>query len=73
MRTGASSGPSKRYCRLFIGVSLTRLSLSSVTRCHIAGVGPASLAPLRRCRTCRACRRESGYMFSGVHSWSCRQ
>jgi hypothetical protein len=35
IRTGASSGPSKRYCRVFIGVSLTRLTLSSVTTAPI--------------------------------------
>lgn len=37
IRTGASSGPSKRYCRVFIGVSLTRLSLSSATTAPITG------------------------------------
>ena len=50
IRTGASSGPSKRYCRVFGGVSLTRQTLSSVTRCHIAGVCLAGLASLRSCR-----------------------
>lgn len=73
IRTGASSGPSKRYCRVFIGVSLTRLSLSSVTRCHIAGVNVAGLAPLQDCRTRRTCRREPRHTFSGMYSWPCRQ
>ena len=46
IRTGASSGPSKRYCMVFGGVSVTRKTLSSVTRCHIAGVDLASLGSL---------------------------
>jgi hypothetical protein len=32
IRTGASSGPSKRYCRVFDGVSLTPQTLSRLTR-----------------------------------------
>jgi hypothetical protein len=35
--TGASSGPSKRYCRVFGGVSLTRQTLSSLTEAPGAG------------------------------------
>ncbi|GAA3245277.1 hypothetical protein GCM10010469_00270 [Streptomyces labedae] len=31
IRTGASSGPSKRYCRVFDGVSLTPQTLSRLT------------------------------------------
>lgn len=31
IRTGASSGPSKRYCRVFDGVSLTHRTLSRLT------------------------------------------
>lgn len=36
-RTGASSGPSKRYCRVFGGVSLTPRTLSRLTNSHTAG------------------------------------
>lgn len=35
-RTGASSGPSKRYCRVFGGVSLTPQTLSRLTKSHTA-------------------------------------
>lgn len=36
IRTGASSGPSKRYCRVFGGVSLTPQTLSRLTKSHTA-------------------------------------
>ncbi len=37
IRTGASSGPSKRYCRVFGGVSLTPQTLSRLTDAPITG------------------------------------
>jgi hypothetical protein len=38
IRTGASSGPSKRYCRVFGGVSLTPQTLSRLTTAPITQV-----------------------------------
>jgi hypothetical protein len=47
IRTGASSGPSKRYCRVFFGVSLTPKTFSHHTNSHVPGSGPhASRPPL---------------------------
>src|SRR3954464_3851058 len=49
IRTGASSGPSKRYCRVFDGVSLTPQTLSRLTKSHTAGGSrrlDAPVAPL---------------------------
>src|SRR3954466_1950433 len=48
IRTGASSGPSKRYCRVLGGVSLTRQTLSSLTRTHMAGPNLVAVVPLSR-------------------------
>jgi hypothetical protein len=49
-RTGASSGPSTRYCRVFGGVSLTRQTLSCPTGSHAAGWNRRLLSLSRRLR-----------------------
>jgi hypothetical protein len=47
IRTGASSGPSKRYCRVFDGVSLTPQTLSRLTDA-LTRLSPTTLTPSDR-------------------------
>jgi hypothetical protein len=62
IRTGASCGPSKRYCRVFGGVSLTRQTLSRLADAPVAGAaGEAGRVMLAG----RRLRAAGGSAFTG--------